>query len=133
MRRLVPFVLVLTLVVHAKTKLSDEERIEIIRGLTAEHATAKTMIPRSRKPLIVQSEGAKLDKSAWDDAMKEFGPAARSGELVRVTKIAIEDDRILFEINGGMKSGKKWYEHVEVGMGGSGTPIGRAAWHLLPR
>ena len=126
MRRLLPLVILLTLALNAKTKLSDEERIEIIRGLSSEHATAKTTIPRSRKPLVVESEGAKWDKSAWDDAMKEFGPAARSGELVRVTKITIEDDRILFEINGGLKANKKWYERVEVGMGGAGTPIGRA-------
>ena len=126
MRRSLPLVILLTLALNAKTKLSDEERIEIIRGLSSEHATAKTTIPRSRKPLVVESEGAKWDKSAWDDAMKEFGPAARSGEQIQVTKISLEDDKILLELNHGLKTGKKWYEKVEVGMGGSTAPVGRA-------
>ncbi len=126
MRRLLLLSLSFTLAINAKQKLSDEERIEIIRGMSSEFATAKTMIPRSRKPLVIQSEGAKWDKTAWDDAMKEFGPAARSGELVQVTKITIEDDKILLELNNGLKTGKKWYEHIEVGMGGNTSPVGRA-------
>lgn len=105
-------------------KLTDEQRIEIIRGLTAEYATVKTFLPRSKKALAIDTAG-KYDKTQWEAAGKEFGPAARVGDLVQVTKVSIEDDKILLEINGGMKSGKKWYERVEVGMGTRTTPIGR--------
>jgi len=38
--------------------------------------------------------------------------------------VEIEDDKIIFEINGGMKGGRKWYERIEVGMGTRTTPIG---------
>ncbi len=126
MRQLMLLSLSFALVANAKVKLSDEERIEILRGLSSEYATAKTMIPRSKKPLVIQLDGLMKDKAAWDDAMKEFGPAARSGELVQITKITIEEDKILFELNHGLKTGKKWYEHIDVGMGGSTTPVGRA-------
>jgi hypothetical protein len=54
-----------------------------------------------------------------------MGPAARVGDLVQITKVEIEKDRILLEINGGVKSGRKWYERVEVGMGTRTTPIGQ--------
>ena len=40
----------------AADKLTDEDRIEIIRGLTAEFATAKVIIPRSKKPLAFESK-----------------------------------------------------------------------------
>ena len=36
----------------------------------------------------------------------------------QVTKVSIEGDKILLEINGGMKGkGGHWYDHVQVGMG----------------
>jgi hypothetical protein len=42
--------------------------------------------------------------------------------MIQITKVDIEKDRIVFEINGGMKGGRKWYDNVQVGMGtGTGT------------
>ncbi len=104
-------------------KLTEEDRIEIIRGLTAEYATAKVALPRSKKPLRFESSGT-YDKAVWADAGKELGPAARVGDLIQVTKVTIENERIVLEINNGVKGRKKWYERVEVGMGGSTRPIG---------
>ncbi len=104
-------------------KLTDDERVEILRGLTAEYATLKTMLPRSKKPLEIQSDG-NYDKKKWEEVSKEFGPAGRLGDAVQITKVTIDDDKILFEINGGLKSGRKWYERVEVGMGSRTSPIG---------
>jgi hypothetical protein len=37
--------------------------------------------------------------------------------------VTIEGDKILLEINGGMKGKGHWYDHVQVGMGGSTAPI----------
>jgi len=105
-------------------KLTDEDRVEIVRGLTAEYATAKIQIPRSKKALTVHSDGS-WDKPQWSDAAREFGPAARVGDQVQVTKVSIEGDRLVLEVNGGMRGKKKWYEKVEVGMGGSTQPIGQ--------
>ena len=107
-------------------KLTDEDRVEILRGMMAEYATAKIILPRSRKALKFQSKGT-WDKAEWAEAGKEFGPAARVGDLVQITKVDIDDDKLVFEINGGLKTKKKWYERIEVGMGGSGTtqPVGR--------
>jgi hypothetical protein len=108
----------------AATKLTEEDRVELIRGLTAEYATVKSLLPRSRKPLEFESTGT-WNKKAWSDVAKESGPAARTGDLVQVTKIDIEDDRIVLQINGGYKGGKKWYQGVQVsgGMGGTNVPL----------
>lgn len=105
-------------------KLADEDRVEILRGLMAEYATAKVGLPRSKKALDFKSNGT-WDKAKWTEAQREFGPAARTGDMVQITKVTIEKDRLLLEINNGLKTGKKWYERVEVGMGGSTTPVGR--------
>lgn len=108
----------------ADQKLSFDERVEIVRGLMAEYATVKAFLPRSKKPLPFESTGT-YDKAVWQDAGKQLGPAARVGDLVQITKVTIEDDKILLEINNGVKGKSKWYEHVEVGMGNATTPIGR--------
>lgn len=106
----------------AADKLTDDDKIEFIRGLTSEYATAKVVLPRSKKPLHIDTVG-KYDKAEWDDARKELGPAARVGDLIQITAVHLEKDRILFEINGGMKSKRKWYQNVEVGVGSQTTPI----------
>jgi hypothetical protein len=103
-------------------KLSTDDRLALLRGLTAEYAKAKVLIPRSKKFLAVDSTG-KWDKEAWEKANVEFGPAARVGEMVQITKVKIEDDRVELELNHGLKTGPKWYERVEVGVGGGTTPI----------
>ncbi len=109
----------------AEDKLNFEERVEITRGLMAEFATAKVILPRSKKALPFEAATGKYDKAAWSDAGKSNGPAARVGDMVQVTKVILDDDKITLEINGGMKSGRKWYERVEVGMGNGTSPVGR--------
>jgi hypothetical protein len=107
----------------AAEKLATEDRIEILRGLTAEYATVKQYLPRSKKPLAFESTGA-WDKQQWQETGKEYGPAARVGDMVQVTKVEIGDDKLVLEINGGFKGGRKWWEGVQVGMGGNSRPIG---------
>jgi hypothetical protein len=103
-------------------KLTMDERIELTRGLTAEYATVKTLLPRSKKPLLFESTGA-YDKAAWAAAGRQMGPAARVGDLVQITKVTIEEDKLLLEINHGTKGGRRWYDGVQGGMGTTTTPI----------
>jgi hypothetical protein len=53
--------------------------------------------------------------------MATLGPAVKPGDRVRITDVKIAKDYILFELNGGPKKKKKWYEHVQVGMSGAPT------------
>ena len=106
----------------AEKKLTTEDRIEIARGMMAEYATVKQFLPRSKKPLAFESDGT-WPKKDWEALGREFGPAARVGDLVQVTKVELEDDKIILQINGGFKGGQKWYEHVQVGLGGQTRPI----------
>ena len=105
-------------------KAELDQKIEMLRGLEAEFATVKAPLPRSKKPLDFDSSGT-WDKQKWDQAGKELGPAARLGDLVKITAVKVEKDAVLLEINNGTKSGSKWYNHIEVGMGGGTTPVNR--------
>jgi outer membrane protein assembly factor BamE (lipoprotein component of BamABCDE complex) len=105
----------------AGKQLTWEDRVEITRGLVAEYATAKVLIPRSKKALEFDSNGS-YDKKAWTAVARESGPAARSGDTIQITKVSIETDRLVLEINHGFKGGRKWYDGVNVGMGPSMDP-----------
>ena len=97
--------------------------MEIERGLNAEYATAKVVLPHSVKPLVIHSDG-KYDKAEWEEALRETGPAARLGDQIQITGVKIESNKILLDINGGFKGTGHWYDHVEIGMGGSTSPVG---------
>jgi len=101
-----------------KAKL--DQHVELMRGLTAEYATVKVMLPRSRKALVVESNG-QWDKKQWGDALRKDGPAAREGDLVQVTKVSIDDDKILLQINDGMKKKGSWKDKIQVSVGGVST------------
>jgi len=105
-------------------KLTDDQRIEILRGLTAEYAKVKVLLPRSKKTLEFSTDGV-WDKAKWAAAAKELGPAGRVGDLIQVTHLEIDKDRIVLELNGGNRSGRKWYDHIQVGMGNATNPIGQ--------
>jgi hypothetical protein len=107
-------------------KLTEDERVEILRGLLSEYATVKAYLPRSKKPLPFDASGA-WDKDAWARAGQEFGPAARVGDLVQITHVGIENNLILLEINNGIKGkgGGGWRDHVQVGVGPTMAPINR--------
>lgn len=111
--------------------LTPEERIELIRGLAAEYATARVALPRSKKPLAVETNGS-YDKAEWQALGREHGPAARVGDLVQVTKVSLEDDRIVLEINGGFRGGRKWYERVQVGVGTRTAPLATGPYTPAP-
>jgi len=110
-------------VVHPSDKLTEDEKILLVRDLDAEYAKAKTLIPRSKKPLPVDANGT-WDKGEWQKSAQSMGAAARLGDQVQITKVSLDGDKIVLELNGGLKSGHKWYDNVQIGMG-STAPVSR--------
>jgi hypothetical protein len=115
-RVLVAFLAVASL--HGDTKkLSLDQRLELVRGLSSEYATAKVMLPRARKALPFDESGT-WDKKTWEDAVRKDGPAARAGDMVQVTKVDVDDDAITLQLNDGMKKKGSWRDKVQISMGG---------------
>ena len=124
----IAFLSLLPTAAPAAGKLTLEDRIELTRGLTAEYATAKILLPHSRKALEFDASGG-YDQAAWAAVARTEGASARTGDMLQVTKIDIGSDRIELQINGGYKGGQKWYRNIQVS-GGSGrgtapVPVGR--------
>jgi hypothetical protein len=102
--------------------MDRDTRIEIIRGLLREVAVTKVPLPRGKRGVRVDAQG-KLDQA---DAQKELhinGLAMQAGNPAQITRIEFKSNQIVFELNGGGKSGRKWYQNIEVGMGNQTAPI----------
>ena len=82
----------------ADEKIGFDDRVEIVRGLTSEYATVKAPLPKSKKPLPFESTG-QYDAKQWEQIGKELGPAARTGDMIQVTRVTLESDKVLLEIN----------------------------------
>ena len=82
----------------AADKLTFQDRVELMRGLMAEYAKAKVLVPRSKKSLEINADGT-YDKREWQTIAKESGPAARVGDMIQITKVDIErpEDRAAAE------------------------------------
>ena len=106
----------------AKEALTKDARITLIRGLMSEIAVTKISLPRGKHGVVLDPKG-NLDKAKAAKEMRMNGPAINPGMPVEITKISFKEHRVIFEINGGGKKGKKWYQRIQVGMGGTTQPI----------
>jgi len=118
----------LTPLLSGADKLTEPDRIELMRGLLSEYATVKQLLPRAKKALPFEATGS-FDKKQWEAASHEYGPAGRVGDLVQITRVFIESDKLVLQINGGLNGGRKWYDSAQIGggIGGNGPmhPLGR--------
>ncbi|MCB9384864.1 MAG: hypothetical protein H6509_09620 [Bryobacterales bacterium] len=106
-------------------KMTDQEKQVLVRDLTAEFGAAKLIIPRSKKPLGLNPDGT-FDTMEWGAALNEFGPAARLGDLVQITKVDFKSDRLILELNYGIGGGRKWWHRIQVsGSQRQGTTLGQ--------
>jgi hypothetical protein len=106
----------------AKEVMTRDARIDLIRGQIKEIAVTKVALPRGKHGIYLNSAG-QLDKTRAESDLRENGPAIKPGMPVEITRIAFKSDRLVFEINGGGKRGKKWYQRIEVGVGSTTHPI----------
>ena len=102
--------------------LNKDGQINLIRGLSSEIAVSKVTLPRGKHGISLDTKG-KIDQSKAQQELRENGPAINPGTPVKITKIDFKSDRLTFEINGGGKNGKHWYQHIEIGMGTTTQPI----------
>ncbi len=102
--------------------MSGQDRMMVIRSLTAEFVFARSSLPGGEKGLIIKDGKVLPEGPDLDALFTKFGPAVKPGERAQITSVEIKAKSILFVINGGAKKKGKWYQHVQVGMGGMASP-----------
>lgn len=112
-----------TLPADDKTTLQPKSRAFILRALMAEYAGVKKALPAGAEGLHLKTDGS-VDERSLGIQLANYGPAVRPGELAQITKIDFLRDKIKFEINGGGKKKRKWYQNIEISGPVSGTTTG---------
>jgi len=112
-------------VVLPDQKLTSNGKMEIIRGMTAELGYARKPFPFGKTGITLK-DGKLVNptEEQLQEMMTMYGPAVKVGEPARITEVRIKEKSIIFEINGGPERKKKWYEHVQVGVGGTTSQPG---------
>ncbi len=108
----------------AQTKpLQPQSRVWIIRALLAEYAVTKHALPRGTEGIQLKAVTGEVDERSAEVQLANQGPAIRQGEVAQITRLNFKRSSIQVELNGGGKKKRRWFERIEVGMGGSGSTV----------
>jgi hypothetical protein len=113
--------------------LTKETREQIMHAFNAELVYIRAKFPMGKTGLrlkdgVITPAGAELDH-----LMTLWGPAAKPGDQARISDIAIKDDHIRFEINGGPLKKQKWYQHITIVGANSQVPLAPSDPQANPR
>jgi hypothetical protein len=109
--------------VAGERPMSQETRFQVIRMINAETVFVRKPFPLGEKGLTIKNGVISPNDEQLNFMLAQTGPAAKPGDRAKITDVLIKERSIIVEINGGPKKKKKWYEHIEVGMGGSGNTV----------
>lgn len=100
--------------------ISKDTKLAVIRLLNAEFAWTRKPFPMGQPGLTIKPDGHLFpDDANLKQLVAMKGEAAKPGERVQITNVTFKGNDIVLEINGGGKKKTKWYQHVQVGIGGA--------------
>ena len=97
--------------------MSQQTRLDLVRAYTSELVYAHTTFPIGKKGLTLKNGQVTPEGKDLEQLLAMWGPAVKPGEQMMITSIRIKDNRIHFEVNGGSIKKKKWYNHIQLGVG----------------
>jgi hypothetical protein len=103
-------------------RMTSDTRFAVIRGLQSERVYVRRPFPMGKKGLTLKASSGQVTPDGPEllGLVTQQGAAARPGDRVQITNVELKGDRIIFEINGGPRKKKKWWQHITIqGMGGS--------------
>jgi hypothetical protein len=115
------------------SRLNKQERLDLIRHFSTEIVYIRTAFPMGQKGLKLHNGEITPNGQELQLALASFGPACKPGERALITNVAFKDKSIRFEVNGGPRKKKKWYERISIGGSGGDTPIAPTDQDANPR
>jgi hypothetical protein len=107
-----------------KIPLTEQHRMELVRTFSSDLVYVRTQFPMGKTGLTLKD--GKLSPSG--DTLKRqlalWGPSVKPGDRAIITQMEMKGDHIRFEINGGPVKKQKWYQHLQVGVGGGAVSPG---------
>jgi hypothetical protein len=115
------------------SRLSKQDRFDIIRHFSTEIVYIRTAFPMGEKGLKLHKGEISPSGQELRMALASFGPACKPGERALITRVAFKDKSIRFDVNGGPRRKKKWYEHISIGGAGGDAPLSPTDQDANPR
>jgi hypothetical protein len=107
----------------SKEPITKETRMMVMRSLNAETVFARKALPLGQRGVILKDGRLSPPDRQLAMLVATYGPAVKPGDRAMITDVKILDKSIIFELNGGPKKKKKWYQHIEVGGMGGSVPV----------
>jgi hypothetical protein len=103
-------------------RISKQTREQIVHVFAYDLVYIRTPFPMGKVGLKLRNGSLTPSGPELQQLVALWGPAAKPGDLARITDIAFKDDHIHFEINGGPLKKQKWYQHIQI-QGTGGAPV----------
>lgn len=103
--------------------VSKLSRQEIIHSFDEELVYIRTNFPMGKTGLKLKNGSLSPSGPELQQLMALWGPAAKPGDMARITDIQFKDDHIRFEINGGPIKKQKWYQRIQIQGANGSTPV----------
>lgn len=109
----------------SSTAVTEQHRIELIRTFNADLVYIRTQFPMGKTGLKLKDGKISPSGEKLQELLALWGPSVKPGDRAMITKFELRGNKIHLEINGGPVKKQKWYQHIQVGVGGAmGTPGG---------
>jgi hypothetical protein len=118
---------------HNLPHMSKQTRMDLIRAFDTELVYIRSPFPMGKTGLTLKDGQLSPSGEKLQDMLAMWGPAVKPGDQARISQIAIKNDHIRFEINGGPVKKEKWYQHIQFGGGGGMTTIAPSDANANPR
>jgi hypothetical protein len=108
--------------------LNTRDKLGLVRIMQAEQGFAMRPLPHGHKGLTLAANG-NLNPAgeAYLNMVTSNGMAAKPGDRVVVTNVAVDKDKIVLDFNGGPDAKHRFLRHVSLGTGdptyGPDTPV----------
>jgi hypothetical protein len=108
-----------------KATLQEDTKLELIRYVSGEFAKAAKSLPAGKEGFLQYVEKP-LNQEILDRAVATHGAAVHAGEQVQITKLEFRSHTIVVDVNGGGRGKRRFMDHIQIGLGGAGTPMPRS-------
>jgi hypothetical protein len=108
----------------SKLPMDPKNRQEVIRIMQAEQGFAMRPFPKGHRGLTLEANG-KLSPAGepYLEMVTKEGTSAKPGDRLVLTDVKIENNKIVFDINGGPDHKHRFLRHVQIGTGPTMNPV----------
>lgn len=108
----------------SKLPMDPKNRQEVIRIMQSEQGFAMRPFPKGHRGLTLEANG-KLAPAGdpYLEMITKEGTSAKPGDRLVLTDVKIENNKIVFDINGGPDHKHRFLRHVQIGTGPVMSPV----------